>query len=229
MWGVPWVVVAALVVVLVSVFAWAEIAHWRSSRRRLGEGRGSGRKEAVVVLGFKNRGERANSVNRYRVRAALRSIDPQVTETVLVLCGGAVASQVPEAVLLERYARDLGFTGEIVLDRDSRTTWENIANAIPFVEDADSIKIVSDSLHAEKGRACLWALRPDLAVRLRQGGEHRFGERTLVKPIVVLHGSRRLREMADADVPAQEGDDDVRRRRRVVPAALTPRRGRAAA
>ncbi len=196
-----WLALAALLAVLATLL-WAELVHWRASGRRLGDGQAAGGREAVVVLGFKNRGARPNQVNRFRVRAALRSIDPDARETVLVLCGGAVGGAVPEAELLERHARELGFTGEVRLDRESRTTWENIANAIPLVEDADAIKIVSDALHAEKGRACLWALRPDLAARLRQGAEHRFGEHSLVKPWTVLHGRRRMREMLAEGVPA---------------------------
>ncbi|MBT2499351.1 YdcF family protein [Agromyces sp. ISL-38] len=173
---------------------WAELVHWRASRRRLGTAAQPGTSEAVVVLGFKNRGTRANYVNRYRVRAGLRSQEPSATESVLVLCGGAVASDISEAELMARYARDeRGYTGPIRLDRDSSTTWENIQNAIPLVEHADTIKIVSNSLHAEKGRAYLWRLRPDLAERLVRARDYRFGELALVKPIAAVIGLRNLR------------------------------------
>lgn len=91
------------------------------------------------------------------------------------------------------YARARGFTGTIRLDTESATTWENIQNAIPLIEDADSIKIVSNSLHAEKGRVYLWKLRPDLARRLRCGADYRFGEIVLLKPAAALIG---LRDMA---------------------------------
>jgi uncharacterized SAM-binding protein YcdF (DUF218 family) len=180
------VLIAAFAAILVA----AEAVHWRASGRRLGpETARVPNSEAVIVLGFTNRGERANYLNRYRVRAGLRSLDPEVRESVLVLCGGGVGGDVPEAQLMARYARNQrGYAGRILLDSESATTWENIQNAIPLIEEMDSIKIVSNSLHAEKGRAYLWKLRPDLARRLRRAREYRFGEIALVKPIAAARG-----------------------------------------
>lgn len=161
---------------------WAEFVHWRSSRRMLGTAPGAAElksragTEAVVVLGYGNRGARANFVNRYRVRAGIRSID-RTSDSVLVLCGGTVHSKVAEAELMERFARDeLDYTGRILLESDSRSTWQNVENAIPLIEHADIIKIVSNSPHAEVAREYLWQQRPDLAERLVRADEHRFGE-----------------------------------------------------
>jgi uncharacterized SAM-binding protein YcdF (DUF218 family) len=171
--------------------AFGEVANWRASWTRLGRERGAVRSEAVVVLGFRNRGHRANYINRYRVRAGIRSLDRAVEYGALVLCGGPVAGPLAEAELMARYARDeLGFAGTIILEPASSSTWQNIQNAIPLIEGADSIKIVSNSVHAEKGRACLWQLRPDLAARLRRGADYRFGELALVKPIAAIIGLR---------------------------------------
>jgi len=179
-----------------TILVLAELAHARANGRRLGEEpqERAVRKEAVVVLGYGNRGERANLMNRYRVRAGIRSLDPEATERVLVLCGGAVRGDVAEAELMAGYARDeLGYRGALILEGESRSTLENIERAIPLIEDADSIKIVSNSHHAEKGRAHLRMLRPDLARRLRRGAEHRFGEMLLVKPVAAVLGWRSLR------------------------------------
>lgn len=188
---IPVVVIA---VVIVAILGWGEVAHWQASWRRLGHGESRGGREVVVVLGYKNRGHRANCMNRYRVRAGIRSVDRGATESVLVLCGGTVAGDVPEAELMERYARDgCGFTGQIRLDRESCSTWENIQNAIPLIEDAESIKIVSNSLHAEKGRAYLWKLRPDLGDRLSRGEDYRLGEIIFVKPAAAALGVKNLR------------------------------------
>src|SRR6202042_2941556 len=85
----------------------------------------------------------------------------------LVLCAGAVASVVPEADLMARYAREeLGYTGPLVTETQSRPTWENIQNAIPLIEAVDHIKIVSNFWHTPKARRYLKQLRPDLAPRL---------------------------------------------------------------
>lgn len=225
---------------------------------------GAGVGKAVVVLGFANRGARANFVNRYRVRAGLRSLgtrgrrgsklrplesdglragasrrastvrrespirqssgDVSVSESravfadasvarfvrssavsdiarasaaadVLVLCGGAVSGPVPEADVMENYARARGYAGPIRLDRESRSTLQNIENAIPLIEGADSIAIVSNSLHALKGRILLRELRPDLADRLVRGADYRFGEQILVKPIAAVVGIADLRAL----------------------------------
>ena len=243
---------------------------------------GAGVGKAVVVLGFANRGARANFVNRYRVRAGLRSLgsegrrgaklrslksdglraaasrrasavrrewpvrqspgDASVSESraafadasvarivrasavsgiaplsavsgiaplsavsciahasaaaeVLVLCGGAVSGPVPEAEVMESYARARGYEGPIRLDRESRSTLQNIENAIPLIEDAASVAIVSNSVHALKGRILLRRLRPDLADRLVRGADYRFGEQILVKPIAAVAGLADLRAL----------------------------------
>ncbi len=54
------------------------------------------------------------------------------------------------------YAKSvLGFDGTVILEDQSRTTWENITNVIPLLEDVDRIKIVSQPAHALKARAYL--------------------------------------------------------------------------
>lgn len=184
--------------VVVSVLAYGEIAHWQASRRRLGQVHGPTDTEAIVVLGYKNTRKRANYINRYRVRAGIRSRDSSARESLLVLCGGAVAGLDAEADIMARYARhERGFTGTILFDRTSATTWENMVNAIPLVERADSIKIVSNSIHAEKARAYLWKLRPDLAARLSRGEDYRLGELCFVKPVAAFLGLRSLRSLRD--------------------------------
>ncbi|OAP87076.1 hypothetical protein A4H34_03950 [Peptidiphaga gingivicola] len=114
---------------------------------------------------------------------------------VLVLCGGAVSGPVPEAEVMESYARARGYEGPIRLDRESRSTLQNIENAIPLIEDAASVAIVSNSVHALKGRILLRGLRPDLADRLVRGADYRFGEQILVKPIAAVVGLADLRAL----------------------------------
>ncbi|WP_433755454.1 YdcF family protein [Nocardia sp. CA-135398] len=171
---------------LVLVLLWGEWENWRASRRLVGSVTGTS--EAVVVLGYRNAGTRANLMNRWRVRAGLRSIDPTVS-TRLVLCGGACAGPRSEAALMARYAtQTCGYRGELVLEDQSRTTWENISFAIPYLQDVDRIKIVSIPLHAEKGRQYLAQQRPELASRLVRGADYRFGEWMAVKPVVAIYG-----------------------------------------
>lgn len=172
---------------IVSVLAFGEVTHWYASRRSLGRGHSAAQDEAVVVLGYRDYGDRANFMNRFRVRAGLRSIDPAARSSLLVLCGGAVVGDCAEADLMARYAREeLGYSGQMRLDRTSTSTYENVENAIPLIEGAQAIKIVSNSHHAQKARIYLWKLRPDLGERLTRGADYRFGELEFVKPVAAL-------------------------------------------
>lgn len=202
---------------LAAAAAFGEITHLRSSRRRLGAPRtAAGSDQIIVVLGYRNPGRRANGLNRFRVRAGLRSIDPAARSSVLIFCGGPVAGRVPEARVLERFAREqLGYTGPALVETTSATTWENIANAIPLIDEVlttDSvISIVSNSHHAEKARDHLWQLRPDLGRRLIRGADYRFGELPLVKPIAAVRGLLALRKLdrdhgVSADYGVSAGD-----------------------
>jgi len=179
-----YVAAAAAAAALAAVVGLAEALHWRANGQWLGSARPTPESvEAIVVLGFKNRGNHANWVNRWRVRAGIRSLDPTVREHLLVLCGGPVGGPVPEAELMAASARELGYSGPIVWDSTSRTTWQNVENAIPLIAGASLIKVVSNSLHAAKARRYLWQLRPDLAARLARGDDYRVGEQAWLKPL----------------------------------------------
>lgn len=181
--------------VVLSAVAWGEYAHFRVARLGLGVTQPTvPQSEAVIVLGYKNRRpDRANALNRWRVRAAVRSADLSLVRSDLVFCGttrnSAAAS---EAALMARYAmRACGVQeSRVVQEERSRTTWENISYAIPLVEDADQIKIVSNPMHALRGRLYLHRLRPDLAARLVRAEDYRPGELWPLKPLFALHALR---------------------------------------
>jgi hypothetical protein len=155
---------------------WGEYEHWRASRRGVNPAAADRPgAEAVVVLGYRNAGDRANRVNRWRARHGT----------------------VTEAELLATYVTErCGYSGDLKLETESRTTRENIVNAVPLIEDVDRIKIVSHPLHAEKARFYLARLRPDLAGKLVPGKEYRPGEWILLKPMLDLIGRRKLRRIA---------------------------------
>ncbi|MEO6082017.1 MAG: ElyC/SanA/YdcF family protein [Umezawaea sp.] len=178
---------------LLGLAAWGEFVHWRASRAQVHE-RLPARSEAVVVLGYRNtRGDRANAMNRWRVRAALRSVDPTLASSILVCSGAGGAASASEAALLARYAvAELGFTGTVRLEERSRSTWQNVENVIPLIEHLDQIKIVSNPLHAQKARLYLRHQRPDLADRLVRAADYRLGEAWPVKPLFALYGLRDL-------------------------------------
>ncbi|SKC78422.1 YdcF family protein [Krasilnikoviella flava] len=175
---------------LAAALVWSEWLNRRWSRTLVGDA--AGPTQAVVVLGFRNRGPEANVVNRWRVRAGLRSLDP-AARTRLVLCGGPTASARPEARILADHAATLGYDGPVVLEEESRTTWENVARALPLVEDADRITFVSQPAHALKARAYVARQRPDLVGRLTRGADHRWGEWLPLKPVLAAYGLWTLR------------------------------------
>jgi uncharacterized SAM-binding protein YcdF (DUF218 family) len=79
------------------------------------------------------------------------------------------------------------------------TTWENITNVIPMLEDADRIKLVSQPAHGLKARVYLQRQRPDLAAKLAPAADYRPGEWLFLKPILAARGLRSLRA-----IPATE-------------------------
>ncbi|WP_440900973.1 YdcF family protein [Actinosynnema sp.] len=179
---------------LVGALVWGEVEHWRASRRRLGAGvDGGGSGTAVVVLGYRNAGERPNAVNRWRVRAGLRSLDG--AGSVLVVCGGPVGGARPEADLLAGHARALGYRGPLLREPRSRTTWENVREVGPLLEGFARIKVVSNPFHAEKAREYLWRQHPHLAARLVRARDQRVGEWLLLKPLLAVRGRRSLRRV----------------------------------
>ncbi|MDH6520217.1 uncharacterized SAM-binding protein YcdF (DUF218 family) [Streptomyces sp. SAI-135] len=176
-----------------AVLVWGEWLNRRWSRGLVGDGRGAS--SAVVVLGYRNPGDRANLINRWRVRAGIRSLGADGGHGArLILSGGATGSGATEARLMADYAQSvLGFDGPVLLEDRSTTTWENITNVIPLLEDVDRIRIVSQPAHALKARAYLRRQRPDLAQRLVRADDYRPGEWIAVKPLLALYGLWTLR------------------------------------
>jgi uncharacterized SAM-binding protein YcdF (DUF218 family) len=154
--------------------------------------------EVVVVLGYRNRQERINAINRWRVRIGIRSVSD--SDTRVIFSGGATAGESVEAQLMAVYARSvLGFDGQVLIEDQSSSTWENVANVIALLEDADRIKIASQPGHALKARAYLRRQRPDLAARLAPAQDYRFGEWFPLKPLLAAYGLWTLRGLATAE------------------------------
>ncbi|MGA6225198.1 YdcF family protein [Streptomyces umbrinus] len=177
----------------VAALAWGEWLNWRWSRTLVGNSEGPA--EAVVVLGFQNPQATANVINRWRVRAGIRSIATDSAHgTRVIFSGGAPSGGASEARLMADYAKSvLGFDGTVLLEDRSTTTWENITNVIPLLEDVDHIKIASQPAHALKARAYLRRQRPDLAEKLVRADDYRPGEWVLVKPLFAAYGLWALR------------------------------------
>ncbi len=177
----------------VAVLAWGEWMNRRWSRTLVGDNEGDA--EAVVVLGYRNPQSTANFINRWRVRAGIRSLtDDSTHDTRVIFSGGTTSGGVSEARLMADYARSvLEFDGTVLLEEESTTTWENVTHVIPLLENVDRIKIASQPAHALKARAYLRRQRPDLAKRLVRADDYRPGEWLIVKPLLALYGLWTLR------------------------------------
>jgi hypothetical protein len=182
-----------LAVAGVAALAWGEWVNWRWSRVLVKNSGGGS--VAVVVLGYRNPRPTVNLINRWRVRAGLRSAAADgAQETCLIFSGGPTGTGTTEAQLMADYAKSvLGYDGTMLLEDRSTTTWENITNVVPLLEDVDRIKIASQPAHALKARAYLRRQRPDLAERLVRADDYRPGEWIVVKPLLALYGLWTLR------------------------------------
>ncbi|MFJ9041786.1 YdcF family protein [Streptomyces sp. NPDC102406] len=191
----------------VATLLWGEWLNRRWSRALVGDCEGAS--EAVVVLGYRDSGAHPNFVNRWRVRAGVRSVAAdRARSTRLIFSGGPVGGSAPEARLMALYAKSvLGYEGMVLVEDRSATTWENITNVIPLIEDVDRIKIVSQPAHALKARAYLRRLRPDLARRLVRAEDYRPGEWVLGKPLLALYGLWTLRGLSADERKVSVGHD----------------------
>jgi uncharacterized SAM-binding protein YcdF (DUF218 family) len=157
------------------VFGWAEWRTWRASREALPAGATDPARiepgESVLVLGCP-----LPILHRWRVRIAVRSTDPNRAR--FVFSGGAVRGLVPEARMMADYAvHELGLpVRNVIVEDQSRTTVENVANSAPLMADSPAIKIASDTYHARRARRILQNQSPELAERLVRARDYIPGE-----------------------------------------------------
>lgn len=139
-------------------------------------------------------------------RAGIRSATADGAHgTRVIFSGGTTGNGATEAQLMADYAKSvLEFDGTVLLEDQSTTTWENITNVIPLLEDVDRIKIASQPAHALKARAYLRRQRPDLAEKLVRADDYRPGEWTLVKPLLALYGLWTLRGLTADERQSQQ-------------------------
>ncbi|WIB77509.1 YdcF family protein [Curtobacterium sp. MCPF17_002] len=195
------VLAAALVgAAVVGALTWGEVVHASAARRaRTLPQVERGDDVVIVVLGFRDGGRRANIVNRWRARIAVRTarrVAPSARAVTIVCSGGAVRGRTPEATLLRQYILGSpGWTGSVLVEQTSTSTWENVRNVQPVIEQADRIIFASNGLHAEKAREYLRRQRPDLSSRLARAVDYVPGEMTVLKPLFAAVGLRKLRTL----------------------------------
>lgn len=198
--------VAAVGVAVATALIWGEWVHRGAAQtaRQLPQPR-AGTLGAVVALGFGNRSVRPNAVNRWRARIAVRTAERAelAGATATIICsGGAVRGATPEAALLRQYiVNRLHWRGEVLVEPNSSSTWENVRNVLPLVEEYDWIAFASNGLHAAKARIYLARQRPDLSGRLVAADDYRLGEMTWMKPLFAVVGLVKLRSVFHVERP----------------------------
>jgi uncharacterized SAM-binding protein YcdF (DUF218 family) len=184
------VVVAGAVLVVVVV----ELSHYMAMRAMAASflastGARGKASEAIIVLGFPPRHDgRANAVQRWRCRIAVRSLDPGRSST-LIMTGAATRGPGSEAEVMADYARDvLGVQAEqIMLEEQARSTWDNIKHSLPLAEQFTAIKIASDPFHVRRAHRYVARIRPDLVSRLEPASCYRPGEYLPLKAAVLAY------------------------------------------
>lgn len=168
-------VVGAASVLGVALLAFGEWQSWRTSRMEyptVARRGPHGGRDVVLVLGFRSSEHGGvNAVQKWRTRIAVRSAAPG---SLFVFSGAAVRGTRSEAEVMAEYGiRSLGISPvNVALEPRARSTRENIALSEPWLRDARTIRIASNTAHAQRARRYLREFDPRLGERLAPTRDH---------------------------------------------------------
>jgi len=78
-----------------------------------------------------------------------------------VISGGAAHNASIEADVIRRLAVEDGLpVSQVVLETRAQNTWQNVEYSLPFLDGFAHLFVVSDTLHAVRGRRYLCRQRP---------------------------------------------------------------------
>ncbi len=101
-------------------------------------------------------------VQQSRVELAVKAYRARQCQS-MVFSGGAVANKYVEAEAMAGFAHQLGVPEQaIVIEGQSRNTWENIGCSLPYLQNYGSILIASEILHATRAKRYLCRQQPSL-------------------------------------------------------------------
>jgi uncharacterized SAM-binding protein YcdF (DUF218 family) len=109
--------------------------------------------DAAIVLGAAVWGEEPSPVFRERIHHAINLYEQQFIHKIIFTGGVGAGDQLAESVVGKRYATDRGVkTADIFTETQSRTTLENLKNALVIAKNQGLTKflIVSDPLHLKR-------------------------------------------------------------------------------
>jgi len=102
----------------------------------------------IIVLGAQVRENGPSRVLKYRLDAAIEYLNKN-PETICIVSGGQGYNEpFPEAVGMARYLKENKIPdSRIVLETESETTKQNIANSMEFIPEDASVGIVTNNFH----------------------------------------------------------------------------------
>lgn len=158
-----------------------EIAQAIAHRTAAQEPQGAGRLGMIVLGRPSARGGKVHGLQHQRCLHAVRTAaaHPGPVRAVFTGWAGSTATEGArsEAAVMAEHAQRLGLRAdEVLLEETASTTFENVRNSLPLVEDCDEIALVSDAFHGLRARRHVQQLRPDLAERLVRADDHRWFE-----------------------------------------------------
>lgn len=142
---------AALGLASAALLALPEAVFWLSARGLEGYPRQGSC--AVLVLGYPQRADGSpHPVQRWRV-AAGAGIFKEEGCRLMVLTGGVPKTRRPEAEVMAELAAEAGVPPKLMAqEKASTNTWENAKLSAPLLRRYERIFVVSDPLHARRGR-----------------------------------------------------------------------------
>jgi uncharacterized SAM-binding protein YcdF (DUF218 family) len=157
---------------LIVTIVCSELLDWAASTWAANPPRG--KTCIVLVLGYPSKSDGTpDPVQEWRVADGVQAYRNNSCRQI-VFSGAAVSNQIVEAETMAKLASRNGVPSvRILMETQAQNTWENIKRSIPFLEKYDSILIVSDSLHAQRGRRYLCKQRPDLCDQAFVAAEYR--------------------------------------------------------
>jgi uncharacterized SAM-binding protein YcdF (DUF218 family) len=114
--------------------------------------------ECAVVFGSAvQRGSEAGPGIRRRVRTAVDLLEAGEVERLIFTGGLGEGNELTEAQVMQNVAVQLGVNQSVIQTENASTsTWENIENIRPLIEDCDSTVGISDRYHLGRIRFLSW-------------------------------------------------------------------------
>lgn len=183
-------------VLLVAAGGWWGGAEWlqrRASRRPPGSrARADGLLGALVLGCPSERSGCLTAEQAWRCDILMRTLGAHRGPVRVVFSGGRTTpAPLTEAASMAAHCVErLGLDPAVVeLEETAASTTENIRFGLPLLADCDRITIVSNPLHAARGRRDVATEFPDVVPRLAFADDYRPGERFWHKPRVTWHES----------------------------------------